>query len=410
MSTPSGLNLGTSSYVPASSPTFAPQPVPRTPAVAFALSLLLPGLGQFYCGKKSRGTWTMIFFLISLCVTIWITPMLAGESGSAIALVWGVLLRIALFLYAFAFLDAYFTAREMTAGTDPFIAENPRVAAILNLLTRGFGYFYLGQRTAGFAVFVGLGIFQRVILSGITQGNETVAPLLIEVLLAGLAIHAYKIARQREREILATIQPPPQFSAIGGLPPAVPVGLAGLLTVAYVGLIFLGTFMPDYSAIDQTSARISRGNQEAVYENPAYGIEFKAPASWTLADQDTKLPVTARRNDDVCTADLRLVAWSPLQSADSWARVISAQFARPENKGNRLVQNTPAALSGLPARDILLAIELSGNHITERQIAARKGTTLYILTMDSLTESIAACQPDFQYIQQHLTLSKQTPR
>src|ERR1700720_4746161 len=192
MSTPSGLNLGGSTYVPASKPTFAAQPVPRNAALAFFLSLLLPGLGQFYCRKNSRAAWTMGLFLISLSVTIWLTPTLASDPATA--LIWGVLLRFAVFLYVFAFLDAYFTAREMTAGTDPFIAENPRVAAILNLLTRGFGYFYLGQRTLGFAVFFGLMFFQAPLAKTAAGG------LVIELILAAMGAHATaSLAKTRKK-------------------------------------------------------------------------------------------------------------------------------------------------------------------------------------------------------------------
>src|SRR6266481_8886128 len=180
MSTPTGLNLGASTYVPVSKPTFTPQPVLGNPGLAFLLSLLLPGLGQFYCRKNSRGAWTLAFFLLSLGATIWLTPMLVGADSDLAAFGWGILLRVAVFLYVFAFLDAYFTAREMSAGTDPFIAESPRVAAILNLLTRGFGYFYLGQRAAGFAVFLGLGIFQQVISKNVGQENQSGGGLFME--------------------------------------------------------------------------------------------------------------------------------------------------------------------------------------------------------------------------------------
>src|SRR5713226_9816321 len=300
MSTPIGLNIGASAYVPASKPTFAPQPVPRNPALAFLLSLLLPGLGQFYCRKNSRGAWTLVFFLIALGVTIWLTPMFVGTSAGAVALAWGVLLRVAVFLYVFAFLDAYFTAREMTAGIDPFIAESPRVAAILNLLTRGFGYFYLGQRAAGFAVFIGFGIFLQSILNSFGKEDHAASGLFMEAVLAGLAIHAYGIARKREKEILATIEPSPQFAAMGGLPSAVPIGLAVVFAAAYLGLACIGFFLPDYSAIDQTRARISPEDEQTVYTNPEYGIEYRAPAGWTLTDQDTKHVVRARRNDNVC--------------------------------------------------------------------------------------------------------------
>ncbi len=406
MSLPTGLNLGASAYVPASKPTFAPQPVPRNPALAFLLSLLLPGLGQFYCRKNSRGAWTLALFLFALSITIWLTPMLVGDSAVLAALGWGVLLRVAVFLYVFAFLDAYFTAREMTAGTDPFIAESPRVAAILNLLTRGFGYFYLGQRAAGFAVFIGFGIFLQSILNSVAKGDRAAVGLFMEAVFAGLAIHAYSIARKREKEILATIEPAPQLAALGGLPPAVPIALAVLFAAAYLGLYSIAFSLPDYSAINQTPARISPGDKETVYTNPEYGVEFKAPASWTLADQDTKHLVSGRRNDNVCAADVRLVAWSPILPLGSYIRALSAQLERPENKGGRIVQTTPTMLSGLPARDIILTVGQQASQITEHQVAARKGMTLYILTTDSLTDSTAACQADFRFIQQHLVFPK----
>ncbi len=405
MSTPPGLNLGGSAYVPTSKPTFAPQPVLRNPTLAFLLSLLLPGLGQFYCRKNSRGAWTLAFSLISLGLTIWLTTMLAGSGGDAIALVWGISLRIAVFLYVFAFLDAYLTAREMTVGTDPFIAESPRVAAILNLLTRGFGYFYLGERKAGFAVFIGLGIFQQTILKSFRQGDEAGSELFMEIVLAGLAVHAYVIARKRENEILATIEPGPRLTAIGGLPPAVPLGLATLFGAAYLGLCCIGFFMPDYSAINQTPARISQQDKETVYRNPSYAVEFHAPGTWSLADQDTKHLVSGRRSDDVCAADLRLAAWPIILPLGSYVNALSAKLERPENKGSRVMQNAPATLGGLSARDIVLTFKQQGSEIEEHQIVARKGLTLYILTTDSLTESTTNCQSDFRFIQQHFTLT-----
>jgi hypothetical protein len=351
--------------------------------------------------------WTMVFFLMSLGVTIWITPMLASSGG--LAFFWGVLLRIAVFLYVFAFLDAYFTAREMTAGTDAFISENPRVAAILNLLTRGFGYFYLGQRTAGFAVFIGLGFLQQIILTGmkgVGKGEEGGGALVMELLLAGLAIHAYQIGRKSEEEILATIQPAPQSTSIGGLPPAVPIGLAILFGAGYLGLCCLGFFMPDYSAINQTAARISQGDQEVVYTNPDYGILVRAPGSWSLADQDTGHVVSGRRLDQVCAADLRLAAWSPILPISAYEKALSANLERPENKGARIVENVPALLSGVSARNIVLTVERQGSQITENQILARKGMTLYVLTTDSLSESTANCESDFRFIREHIALPK----
>src|SRR5260370_40758187 len=119
----------------------------------------------------------------------------------------------------------------------------------------------------------------------------------MEAVFAGFAIHAYTIARKREKEILATIEPPPQLAALGGLPTAVPLALAVLFAAGYLGLDFIPSFMPNYSAINQTSARISPGDQETVYTNPQHRVEFKAPASWDLSDQVTKHLVRGRRDE-----------------------------------------------------------------------------------------------------------------
>ena len=329
--------------------------------------------------------------------------------GSGLDMIWGILLRVAVFLYVFAFLDAYFTAREMTAGTDAFIAENPRVAAILNLLTRGFGYFYLGHRAAGFGVFIGLGIFQQIILAGMKSGgreNEAALGLFTEVILAGLAVDAYHRAKKSEKEILATIQLAPQPRAIRGLPPAVPIALAIVFGMGYLGLNFIGFALPDYSVINQTSARISQEDQEVVYANADYGVVFRAPATWSLADQDTKRLVTARRRDSVCAADLRLGAWSPILPLSSYAKALSANLERPENKGSHLVQSRPTQLGGLAASDFILVVESQGSQITEHQIAVRRGMTLYVLTTDSLTNSNSYCEADFRLMQQRLILPK----
>src|SRR5436309_16048108 len=97
---------------------FEPQPVPKSSLLAFLLSLALPGAGQIYCGKTSRGLWTLGIFLPALALTFYLTLQLGSPEASTSF--WGILLRITVFLYGFAFLDAFFTAREMTAGTDVF--------------------------------------------------------------------------------------------------------------------------------------------------------------------------------------------------------------------------------------------------------------------------------------------------
>ena len=128
---------------------------PKSAAVAFLISLVLPGSGQIYAGRRTAGVWTMLFFFLSLLM---VTSLLAkphnpvGDMG----------LGMALALYPFAFLDAYFSVLEYNAGISTYlIGSNPRIAVILNFLPSGIGYFYLGERAKGLLMFVGLGVFLR---------------------------------------------------------------------------------------------------------------------------------------------------------------------------------------------------------------------------------------------------------
>ena len=118
----------------------------KSAGLALLLSLILPGAGQLYCGKSFRGGVTLCFSLVGAVLCFMRQqPTLQGE---------GILLVVV--LWVFSFLDAYFTATEINSAQDAQVdAPNPRVAVTLNLLTAGFGYFYLGERAKGMAFFVG---------------------------------------------------------------------------------------------------------------------------------------------------------------------------------------------------------------------------------------------------------------
>ena len=112
----------------------------KNPGLAWGLSFLCPGAGQLYCGLWRSGLTTLIVFWCAVAVTfVTKTPP-----------TWGIALRYALALWCFATLDAYFSARDINSGAAPLLqGGNPRVAAILNLTTKGWGYFYLGRKSAG---------------------------------------------------------------------------------------------------------------------------------------------------------------------------------------------------------------------------------------------------------------------
>jgi TM2 domain-containing membrane protein YozV len=403
MDNASFLSLNPSEPIGTTNAMFDPQPVPRSPLVAFLLSLVFPGAGQIYCGKTSRGLWTLAFFLPALALTVYLTLQLGGAEGKLDAFFWGILLRITLFLYVFAFLDAFFTAREMTAGTDAFIAESPRVAAILNLLTRGFGYFYLGQRKLGLTVFFGLMFFQAPLAKTAAGG------LILEFISAAMGVHAYNIARRAEKEILATVRLPPGPEPSTGLPGLIPIGLAVVLAVGYLALLVLGLLLPDYSHVDQSTAGVSLDSQGVIYQNSAYEVSLRAPTSWTITHNEPTYLLIAMRSDRACSASLQPLAWSPLIGLGSFRGQLSYQLSKRKDMTGEILDEQPAVLSSLPARDIQVSIKQGARRLTEHHLIARKGMTLYDLSTDELADdkgNVAepTCSSDFSFIRENLVL------
>jgi hypothetical protein len=159
--------------------------------------MVLPGLGHFYCGLRLRGALVMGFSVAGMAV-FWrsIAAQAAGRGSDQTVL--GAAFLILPVLYVFGFLDAYFTAREINRGIDPTLVDNPRVASVLNLMTRGFGYFYLGERVKGLVVFVGLGLAQ-MLMPIMLGGGPTVTNAVSFAAMAlsfAMGIDAYRIGRR----------------------------------------------------------------------------------------------------------------------------------------------------------------------------------------------------------------------
>ena len=228
--------------------SWTPEPRHKSAGLAFLLSLLLPGVGQLYCNKIPRGFTTLGFFAGSVALVF------AGETDSARGN--GVL--VALVLWLFAFLDAYFTALEINSGAGELIdAVNPRVAVVLNLLTAGLGYFYLGERTKGMILFLLINVLKALI--GATTGfwGGVVSLLGITVSLV-MAADAYRLAREQLREARGPVpepstqpeaSPPDPLKPASRLPAFVPVGLAclgglGLTTMLVLGLAIVAARGP----------------------------------------------------------------------------------------------------------------------------------------------------------------------
>ena len=90
-------------------------PIPRSPGLAFALSALVPGAGQMYCGKWKMGLWTLAFFAVSIAGVVFFLLRSDGDGGESAGLA-DICFRVAVGLYLFAFLDAFLTARELSSG------------------------------------------------------------------------------------------------------------------------------------------------------------------------------------------------------------------------------------------------------------------------------------------------------
>lgn len=211
-----------------------PDPPHKSAGLAFLLSLFIPGLGQLYCGKGPRASLTFVFFVIGsfLCFA-------PGDNtrGLGIATVFC--------LWVFSFLDAYFTAQEINQGTsDQVDVSNPRVAVVLNLLTAGLGYFYLGERTKGIVLFILLNILKVIVHSTSPFWSGVVSLLMISIGLV-MAADAYRIARAQVRESLVTGLVAPGAPAIkpSRLPAFFPVSLAVLASVGFCALVVVGLAM-----------------------------------------------------------------------------------------------------------------------------------------------------------------------
>ncbi len=226
------MSLGLNLSEPAGA--FVPEPRHKSAGLAFGLSLFIPGVGQFYCGKMGRGGMTLAFWLLALIFCF------AGVSTR----VSGTALVVMLALWIFAFLDAYFTAIEINRGEDHLVDEqNPRVAATLNLLTAGFGYFYLGEQAKGLTLFVAA---QGIRFAVPSRGFwDTSIAFALVVLQSVVAFDAYRIAQRKLKEAMGA---EPVQAAEGGapasrLPVEIPMALACLFCAGFVVLVVLGLAM-----------------------------------------------------------------------------------------------------------------------------------------------------------------------
>jgi len=213
-------------------PFQAQPPVHRSPGVAFLLSFLIPGAGQFYCGKKTRGGFTLGFWILGVFLSA------VGQGN-----IQGIGISLVFTLWVFAFVDAYFTAAELNAGVD-LEAQNPRVAVALNLLTNGFGYFYLGERTKGLVLVIGMR-FVSGLVQALTIRVPALGPILLTAAAMAFGLDAYRSAK---KQLVSTVDPEAQARCQAAvkasrLPAFVPVTLATLAVSGALAMVVFGSFI-----------------------------------------------------------------------------------------------------------------------------------------------------------------------
>lgn len=383
----SGSGTGATANLPRTS-------VPKSPGLAFLLSLFVPGLGQLYCGEKRRGLWT--FFLFVGCAALVVA--LAGSSAEDGTQFLGIGLRTGLVLYMFSFLDAFYTAREMRDGTHALLQYNPRVAAVLNLVTRGFGYWYLDEKKKGVLLFFLVGAAGRIAMTSHNQSVSAPLEIFVEVALAAMAVDAYRIAnRNNARWLLqAESQPlPPQPESV--LKPAVPVALAALMALGYAGLVTIGLLMPEEESIDQTRASIAKLENGSVYSNSKYNVELRVPADWAIEKGEQDQFAKANTLGGICSVIMTRFPGLPIIATRSLPKAMLTEL-RKNQPGFNLVEVRPSSLGGKPAHTIVFSVKIEETEVRQNYVYVQDGFWIVALVETIAEPSGLACEKDLQVI------------
>ncbi len=373
-------------------PTPPPKDQRKRPGLAFVLSLVFPGLGHLYCGKRKTGVIVAFFSAIAFAGVIFL---------KASQPFWGPALRASIILYAFAFLDAFYDAREINAGMEPFIVgNNPRIAAMLNLLTNGFGYFYLGERKKGLIWFFVLRIFAGVVRQAGKQDGKIALSVVLEIVLVIISIDAYRLARAQMRAAFPECDLDP-FASPGGLTAPVPMALAAVFALNYIALVAFGASMPIYAPLDQSAATVRKSAQGYTYSNPRYRVELTAPEDWDLDATRRDQFVHAKKHKGGCSVQLLAEANNPIFGAEAVKRAIL-----DTNRNYILLSDQPAELAGLPGRKLAFSTKVKEVDVLQNYFLVQKGLTRYSLIETMASVLADDCNADFDRIRPTVKLAR----
>ncbi|MBW4614664.1 MAG: signal peptidase I [Desmonostoc vinosum HA7617-LM4] len=167
----------------------------KEPWLAVNLSKILPGLGQIYTGKKSKG-----YFLILITITLNILTLWVVLSPTANVITSGAgILGTIFILWLWNLFDAYRSAKSKNTPEFETLrkqSKDPWLAMFLSQLFLGIGHFYIGKWFLGI-----LAIVLIVIVSFFSR-------LLASILLAYIAYLAYvfsPVRREPTKDLALTI-------------------------------------------------------------------------------------------------------------------------------------------------------------------------------------------------------------
>lgn len=377
-----------------------PPLVKVNPTVAWLLSLLIPGTGQLYLKKNTRG---LVLFLFTAAAA-WITFQTWGNVGAN--LLTGFALRLLVVFYIFAPLDAFYTGREINQGSDPWMHPNARVAALLNLTTRGFGYFYCGERTKGIIVWIAVGVMDFVVLGHQDWGMVHVG---MELLLIVLAVDAYRIAKRQVSEVLTVpSETYPIHPEVSGMSAALPLSIAAFFVFNYFLLATLGIISLSFRHIDQSQSTVVATNMGGhTYQNPVYRVNIGVPPNWQPQDLQERRPgsavlFAASTEDGACNIQVTIEPLMPWVSLEAFGATIERELAKDPRYS--LEGERPAILGARAAREIRTVAKFPNALVQQHYVVTRRGIAAFALIETMNANQLGECEADLEQIEQQFDL------
>jgi hypothetical protein len=306
--------------------------------------------------------------------------------------IWGVGFLLSVSLYIFAFLDAYYDALEYNAGLSTYlIGSSPRIACVLNFLTNGIGYFYLGERAKGLILFIGLGFLRQALTRQLTSRmGISLVWFVLQIVFAG---DAYRLAR---KQLLQSFPEQAGYSWKSGetnqMSPVLPVVLALILILTLFAFMILGIFAQGASGIQPDSGTTFVTPQGNQYVNRAIGLKILFPPNWVV-EANAEQQLQAANSDRSCKAILLRQATivSPEEYQRGMEKILEHQ------PGFSVYGHAAATLAG---RHAALVRAGAGTNVSEEIYSARKGMSLYTLILvsgaDECTAPLAGIRESLQ--------------